>query len=100
MDGPATIPLKLHGLTALLAPRRFQLKATIPTIDQNGQGLPHQFPTLSSRFGLDFPKTRIGMFVIPVFQGIKHLDSALQESCAPLGTGLYMNHRLASFCDD
>jgi hypothetical protein len=77
MDGPATIPLKLHGLTALLAARRFQLKAAIPTIDQDGQSLPHQVPTLSSRFGLDFPETRIGMFVIPVFQSIKHLSGAL-----------------------
>jgi len=77
VDGPATIPLKLHGLTALLAPRRFQLKTAIPTIDQDGQSLPHQFPTLSSRFDLDFPKTRIGMFVIPVFQSIKHLSGAL-----------------------
>jgi hypothetical protein len=75
------------------------LKAAIPTVDQNSQGLTHQLSTLSSRFGLDFPETRIGMFVIPVFQDIKHLDGALQESCAALGTGHYMNHGWPPSCD-
>jgi hypothetical protein len=32
--------------------RDYHLKAVIPAIDQDGQGLASQFPTLSPRFGL------------------------------------------------